>query len=81
MKKHKFKVGDFVYCLSSTSGFIKEFIYCKQKKGSPSIHLWENQGDSQTCIWHFSPNDVHPTPEACAQALVDEFYINNPKAP
>lgn len=78
MKKHKFKVGDVVYCLTDF-GSILEFIYCEQIKDSPHVRVCEKGNAADAEMWSFNPKEVHPTPEACAQALVDEFYINNPK--
>jgi len=80
MKKHKFKVGDAVYCLTTDQG-IQRFTYCKQRECSPHIKVCEGEKVSERGVWHFIPEYCHPTPEACAQALVDEFYLNNPKAP
>lgn len=78
MKKHRFRVGDVVYCLTD-SGSIQEFIYLEQKSGSPHVRVCEKKDTSYMGLWYFKPKDCHPTPEACAQALVDEFYLNNPK--
>lgn len=78
MKKHKFKVGDAVYCVSGLS--IERFIYCEQDGFHSGVKLCESRkGKTEKGIWHIADRHCHPTPEACAQALVEEFYINNPK--
>lgn len=84
MKKHKFKVGDVVYLIFSDAYHkvkVQKRFYVKDgNAGWPCLHLAETL---ESCLggWgsKYPTKDCHPTPEACAQALVDEFYLNNPK--
>lgn len=75
MKKHKFKVGDVVYCISAKP-FGGHAILCGKPLEDRGGYLTiKNRHGS----WLEPVANCHPTPEACAQALVEEFYINNPK--
>ena len=75
MKKHKYKAGDVVYLMSCNYDHDTEIIKVR-------IHAFKA---NNVCIvgpdadWFVGLEDLYPTPEACAQALVDEFYLTNPK--
>jgi hypothetical protein len=74
MKKHKFKAGDVVYSL--TIHGIMQFYFVEES--GECLKLCERQGEFKG-MWRIKEKEVHLTPEACAQALVDEFYLTNPK--
>ncbi len=71
MKKHKFKKGDLAYSVLNHKVCAIEIDYHIELNPSIKVVYFGK---------HAVPIDnIYPTPEACAQALVDEFYINNPK--
>lgn len=79
MKKHKFKIGDVGYVAYSEdlewpTRILPFTIKTKFHNGSMGGSI---KGVSY--FSYFGKEEVYPTPEACAQALVEEFYINNPK--
>lgn len=71
MKKHKFKVGDVGY-VHSLYGIDQVTI---MRSGKRDCVIQDSDGRRSP----ITTPEIHPTPEACAQALVEEFYINNPK--